>query len=94
MKVNFKELVFRGVDGCIMADENGTPVSVDISKSLGNFIYSETRDLGELELAQRVYKDGELDLTPEEVNIIGRYIKNGFKAIVQKAYNDLTGYGK
>lgn len=94
MKVDFRKLELKGVDGLEMADENGCAVTVDISKALGNYIYSETRDLGELELAQRIYKDGEADLSEKEIETVGNYIKTAFKAVVQKAYNDITGYGR
>ena len=94
MRVNFTRLELKGIDGAPLKDGNGQPVAVDISKVLGNYIYNETRDLGELELAQRVYKDGAVDLTPEEINILGGYVKAAFKAVVQQSYNDITGYGK
>ncbi len=94
MKIDFRHLYLANVDGQPMVDENGEDVSVDISKALGNYIYNETRDLGELELAQQIYKYGELELTAQDINILGGYIKTAFKAVVQKAFNDLTGYGK
>ncbi len=94
MKIDFTKLELKGIDGAPLKDGSGQTVTVDISKVLGNYIYNETRDLGELELAQRVYKDGAVDLTAEETNVLGGYIKAAFKAVVQQSYNDITGYGK
>lgn len=94
MRVDFTRLELKGVDGEPLKDENGQAVTVDISKTLGNYIYNETRDLGELELAQMVYKSGDLELTAEDIDILGGYIKTAFKAVVQKAFNDITGYGR
>lgn len=94
MKIDFTRLELKGIDGAPLQDGNGQPVTVDISKVLGNYIYNETRDLGELELAQRVYKVGAVDLTPDEINVLGGYVKAAFKAVVQQSFNELTGYGK
>ncbi|MEB3372554.1 hypothetical protein SFC43_00575 [Bacteroides sp. CR5/BHMF/2] len=42
---------------------------------LGNTIYQKTADLGELELAQQIYKNGEVDLLPEQAERIKEYVK-------------------
>jgi hypothetical protein len=94
MKIDFKRLPLTDIEGQQMADEQGQQITVDISKSLGNFIYNETRDLGELELAQQIYKYGELELSTKDIEVLGGYIKTAFKAVVQKAFNDITGYGR
>lgn len=57
MKVNFKNIQVKDIEG-----NNST---VDIAKMLGNVIYQKTADLGELELAREIYKNGEVELTQE-----------------------------
>lgn len=81
-KLNFKSVPTRDIEG------NLEPR--DISKELGNFIYRETSDLGELDLAQRIYKDGEIEVNESEIEIIRRYINNGYKAFVKKAFEEMV----
>ena len=50
MKIDFREIQVKDIEG-----NNST---VDIAKMLGNAIYQRTADLGELELAQNIYKNG------------------------------------
>ena len=81
-KLNFKAVPTRDIEG------NLEPR--DISKELGNFIYRETSDLGELDLAQRIYKNGEIEATDEEIEIIRKYINSGYKAFVKKAFEEMV----
>ena len=55
MKIDFRNIQVKDIEG-----NNST---VDIAKMLGNAIYQRTADLGELELAQNIYKNGEVDRT-------------------------------
>lgn len=81
-KLNFKAVPTRDIEG------NLEPR--DISKELGNYIYRETSDLGELDLAQRIYKDGEVEVNENEIEIIRKYINNGYKAFVKKAFEEMV----
>ena len=58
MKIDFREIQVKDIEG-----NNST---VDIAKMLGNAIYQKTADLGELELAQNIYKNGEVEVSPEQ----------------------------
>lgn len=80
-KLNFKAVPTRDIEG------NLEPR--DISKELGNYIYRETSDLGELDLAQRIYKDGEVEANESEIEIIRKYIDSGYKAFVKKAFEEM-----
>lgn len=81
-KLNFKAVPCRDIEG------NLEPR--DISKELGNFIYRETSDLGELDLAQRIYKGGEIEASEEEIEIVRKYINGGYKAFVKKAFEEMV----
>lgn len=81
-KLNFKAVPCRDIEG------NLEPR--DISKELGNFIYRETSDLGELDLAQRIYKGGEIEASEEEIEIVRKYINSGYKAFVKKAFEEMV----
>ena len=48
---------FRNIE---VTDLEGNKSTSDVSKELGNIIYNNTTDLGELEFAQEVYKHGEV----------------------------------
>ena len=77
MKIDFRKIQVKDIEG----KEN----SLDISKMLGNAIYQKTSDLGELELAQNIYKNGEVELSPEQIK---GYVKTNFVAFVQVAVNE------
>lgn len=80
MKIDFRKIEVKDIEG----KEN----SLDISKMLGNAIYQRTSDLGELELAQNIYKNGEVELSPEQAEQIKGYVKTNFVAFVQVAVNE------
>lgn len=79
MKIDFREIQVKDIEG-----NNST---VDIAKMLGNAIYQRTADLGELELAQNIYKNGEVEVSPEQAESIKKYVSTGFVAFVQVAVN-------
>ena len=80
MKIDFRKIHVKDIEG--------TVVPFDFSKALGNTIYQKTADLGELELAQQIYKNGEVELSPEQVERIKEYVKTNFVAVVQIAVNE------
>ena len=80
MKIDFRKIQVKDIEG-----NNST---VDIAKLLGNTIYQKTVDLGELELAQTIYKNGEVELTTEQAERIREYVKTNFVAVVQIAVNE------
>lgn len=81
MKIDFRQIQVKDIEG-----NNST---VDISKMLGNTIYQKTADLGELELAQNIYKNGEVELSPEQAERIKEYVRTNFVAVVQIAVNEV-----
>ena len=80
MKIDFREIQVKDIEG-----NNST---VDIAKMLGNAIYQKTADLGELELAQNIYENGEVEVSPEQTESIKKYVSTGFVAFVQVAVNE------
>jgi len=68
-KVNFKEL-------SVKMELEGEPVKIDVRKDIGNFIYQNSRDLGALELAQKIYRsDGETELRQDEISALKALIE-------------------
>lgn len=80
MKIDFRKIKVKDIEGTVEPS--------DISKMLGNVIYQKTADLGELELAQNIYKNGEVELLPEQAERIKEYVKTNFVAVVQIAVNE------
>ena len=67
MKINFRRIkVKTAIDGEIK--------EFDVAKTVGNAIYCNTPDLGELEFAQRIYKEGEIEIDQQRADIIRAYI--------------------
>lgn len=81
MKIDFRKIQVKDIEG-----NNST---VDIAKMLGNTIYQKTADLGELELAQQIYKNGEVELSTDQAERIKEYVKTNFVAVVQIAVNEI-----
>lgn len=80
MKIDFRNIQVKDIEG-----NNST---VDIAKMLGNAIYQKTADLGELELAQQIYKNGEVELSTNQAERIKEYVRTNFVAVVQIAVNE------
>ena len=77
MKINFKKITVTDIDG-----NNST---VDVSKELGNAIYKQTQDIGELDFAREIYHKGEIDLSIEQIAIVRKYMDTGgFFAFVKE----------
>lgn len=72
MKVNFKEVPVKGIDG--------TVTKTDLSKEVGNAIFSTTKDIGELDLARSIYHDGNVDLTKKQAQIVRAQVEQNFFA--------------
>ena len=84
MKINFRRIkVKTAIDGEIK--------EFDVAKTVGNAIYCNTPDLGELEFAQRIYKEGEVEVDEQGANIIRNYVDPApILAVVKTAiYNEL-----
>lgn len=84
MKIDFKKLIANNIDGnpITVGEETGY---VDISKELGNYIYSKTQDIGELELARSIYLNGEVEIDKKQAIALVAYIRENFVAFVQVA---------
>lgn len=80
MIIDFRKIQVKDIEG-----NNST---VDIAKMLGNAIYQKTADLGELELAQTIYKNGEVELSTDQAERIKEYVRTNFVAVVQIAVNE------
>lgn len=80
MKIDFRKIKVFDIEG---KDSN-----LDLSKELGNAIYKNTPDLGELEFAQELYKKGEVEIDDKKAEIIRRYMDVGqFFAFVKAGVN-------
>jgi len=78
MKINFREIKTQDIEGKEQV--------LDISKDLGNTIYAETQDIGELELARKIYLQEKVDLTNEEVEIVKKFLEKYYKAFIKEGF--------
>lgn len=75
---------FRQVE---ITDLKGEKMRFDVSKSLGNHIYQTTSDLGMLEVAQSIYKTGNVELSDEARQGLIKVVQDPgfpFLAVVKK----------
>ena len=77
MKIDFRKIEVKDIEG-----DNST---LDMAKELGNTIYKKTADLGELDLARDIYKNGEVELDAGQASVLIKYVREGFLAFVQEA---------
>ena len=54
MKIDFRKIE--------LTDLEGNKSTIDVSQKFANAIYQNTGDIGELELAREMYKNGEVEL--------------------------------
>lgn len=78
MTLDFKKIPMITIDG------NST--DMDISKELAQVIYSDTKEIKDLDLALDLYKNGEVEINDEQLKTIKTYIAKYFKAFVQKSF--------
>ena len=75
MKLKLKEIEVTKIDG------SKQKLKLDY-KGLANYIFNQTKDLGELELARELYKKGEIGVDVEILDSIELYSKEAFGALV------------
>ena len=76
--MNLKEIKIIGIDGKCQT------IKFDY-KGLANYIFSKTQDIGELELARKLYKTGKVELDKEQAQALKNYIDQAFGAIVKES---------
>lgn len=81
-KVDFTKISIENIEG------GREPI--DFSKQLGNAIYNQSKELGEVEVAREIYNKGTVELTDEQCNMILGYISS-YPYIVQKAFKEALG---
>lgn len=63
---------FRKIEVEINID--GTTEQINVCKELGNAIYQNTPDLGELDFAREIYHSGEVEIDATRVEIVRKYM--------------------
>lgn len=72
MKLKLQEINVTKIDG------SKQKLALDY-KGLANYIFNQTKDLGELELARELYKEGELEVDRETaIAEIGSFTGSGW----------------
>ena len=66
--VNFKEINVKNVEGEIEV--------VDVSKQIGNLLYTQGKDVAVCEAGQKIYHGEETDLTDEAKELVRSFAEN------------------
>ena len=74
MKVNFKEIVIKDIEG--------NDVKADFSKQIGNQLYMQGINIEECELGKKIYFDGEVELTDNDAEVVKR-ITAGYSLVAR-----------
>jgi hypothetical protein len=74
MKVDFRKIEIESI--------NGEKEAVDLSKVLGNALYSNGKTLEVVELARAIWRDGEVEIKAEEKKILEDQIPQLFPTYV------------
>lgn len=75
--LNLKNVQIEWIDGSI--------VEKDLSKDIANLIYQQTGDIGILDIAMTLYKEGEVSIPDIQIPNIKNIIDSHVKAFVKKA---------
>ena len=86
--IDFTNLEIENVDGSINKS--------DVSKIVGNYIYRTTPDLGMLDVAQRIYHDGCVEIDEEVAEKLRETLvkNNYFIACCKVALNKVLTFNK
>lgn len=73
MKIDFRKIE--------VTDIEGNKSTIDVSQKFANAVYQNTGDIGELEIARKIYLNGVVDLTPEQAESLKKYADLFVRAI-------------
>lgn len=69
-----------------MKDIEGIETEINLDyQGLANYIFNQTKDLGELELARNLYKKGVIEIDSNSAEALKTYIHEAFNASVHEA---------
>lgn len=69
-----------------MKDIEGVETEINLDyQGLANYIFNQTKDLGELELARNLYKKGVIEIDSNSAEALKTYIHEAFNASVHEA---------
>ena len=66
--VNFKEIKVKNIEGEVEV--------IDFSKQIGNFLYTQGKDVAVCEAGQKIYHGEETDLTDEAKELVRSFAEN------------------
>jgi len=85
MRINFKELPIRDIEGRL--------IPTDVAKTVGNVLFNLSEDVAEWQLGVDIYhSNGEMDLTDDEVAILRKF-SNRFLYVLRSSILEVIGDG-
>lgn len=82
-KINFKEIEIATIDG--------KKQKVDFSKEIAKGIYFATKDLGVVETARTLYKEGECECSDKFIGEVKQFVERSYGTVVGEAINKVIG---
>jgi len=83
-----KEVRLVDFSSIMVEDIEGKLQKSDLSMVLGNMIYSQSKDIGEAELARDIYKNGRVEISKEQSEVIKKFSESftfPAKSAIEKA---------
>lgn len=81
-KIDFTKVAIENIDGSFE--------TADLAKTLGNAIWVQAKSLEVSELGRKIWRDGDVEVSNDEIAILNEMIPNIFPSyIVKKALLDL-----
>lgn len=77
MKIDFSKVQIKDIED--------QPMTVDISKELGNMMYLNAQDIAVADLGHDIYHKHEVELNKEQAQIVKSFVDQGFKAILKRS---------
>lgn len=81
IKQELKKIDFRAIE---IENIAGETEKVDLAKVLGNAMFAQAKNHEAWELSRKIWKDGEVELTKEDIKILEEYIPSLFPTYVVK----------
>lgn len=78
MRIDLRKITVKDIE------EKMVEIALDY-QGLANYIFNQTKDIGELELARDLYKKGIIEITPKDAEALKTYIHEAFNASVHEA---------
>lgn len=83
MKIDFRKIEVKDVEGNVLLTEKGEVDYKDVHTLLGNAIHFGVSDIANQEIGRDIYLNGEVEVTPETAVVIRHFVDKTLLAFVK-----------